>query len=60
MSNFATYMIGVLLLTAALAYGAFLLGLGPHWIAVGALLVFGLGVMGAVKRTRRREPSPAE
>lgn len=57
MSNFAIYLIGTLLLAAGLAYGAFLLGLGPHWIAILALVIIGFGIMGAVKRTRLKEPS---
>lgn len=57
MSNFALYMIGIVLITAACAYGAYLLGLGGQWIAVGGLLVFGLGITAAVRKTRQRDPS---
>jgi hypothetical protein len=28
----------------------------PTWIGVGLLVLLGLGVMSAVKRTRRRDP----
>ena len=32
--NFAVYMIGVILVVGALAYGASLVGLSPTWIAM--------------------------
>lgn len=55
MSNFAIYMIGVIVVTAALAYGAYELGTPSVWIGVGAAVIVGFGLMGAVKKTR--EPS---
>jgi hypothetical protein len=57
MTNFFVYMIGVVLVVAALAYGASLAGLSPAWIGVIALLMLGLGVMGAIVKTRQKEPS---
>jgi hypothetical protein len=57
MTNFFVYMIGVILVVGALAYGASLMGLGTPWIAVLALVVLGLGVMGAIVKTRQKEPS---
>jgi hypothetical protein len=57
MKNFAVYMIGIALVVAGLAYGAHLLGIAPRWIGVGILIVIGLGVMGAIVKTRRPEPS---
>jgi len=57
MTNFFVYMIGVILVVAALAYGASLAGLGSAWIMVLALVVLGLGVMGAIVKTRQKEPS---
>lgn len=60
MSNFALYMIGVLLVAVALGYAAFLGGIPLPWIAVVGVLVVGFGVMGAIKKTRRREPSEIE
>ncbi len=56
MSNFAIYMIGVAVVVAALAYGAHLMGVGTTWIAVGALVVLGLSIMGGIVKTRRPEP----
>ena len=57
MTNFFAYMIGVLLVVGALAYGASLMGVSSTWIAVFALAVLGLGVMGAIVKTRQKEPS---
>lgn len=54
--NFALYMIGVLIVVGALAYGASLLGLSPTWILIGAALIAGLGIMGGVVRTRQKDP----
>jgi hypothetical protein len=55
--NFAIYMIGVLLVVGALAWAATRLGLGSTWIAIGALALVGLGLMGGVVKTRHRDPS---
>ena len=57
MTNFFVYMIGVILVVGALAYGASLLGLSSTWIAVIAIAALGLGVMGAIVKTRQKEPS---
>lgn len=57
MSNFVLYMIGMLLVVGALAYGASLLGVDPTWIGIFILVLIGIGVMSGVAKTRRREPS---
>ena len=57
MTNFFVYMIGVILVVAALAYGASLMGISTTWIAVGAVAILGLGIMGAIVKTRQKEPS---
>ncbi len=57
MTNFFVYMIGVLLVIGALAYGASLMGISSTWIMVFALAVLGLGVMGAIVKTKQKEPS---
>ena len=60
MSNMTIYLIGVIILIAGLAWGASVAGLSSTWIAVGALVILGLGVLGAVGRTRRPEQSPTD
>jgi hypothetical protein len=56
MSAFNLYVIGYLLLLGGLGYGAYLLNVPNNWIAVGALVLVGLGVMSAVSHTKRRDP----
>ena len=55
--NFAIYMVGVILVVIALAYGLHLAGLNSTWIAIGALVVIGLGIMAGVAKTRSKDPS---
>jgi len=57
MTNFFVYMIGVIVVVAAVAYGASVAGLGAVWVGVGAAILLGLGIMGAVVKTRQKEPS---
>lgn len=57
MTNFIVYMIGLLLVVAAMAYGAHLMGISQRWITVGILALLGFGVMGGIVRTRQRDPA---
>lgn len=57
MTNFFVYMIGVILVVGAVAYGASLMHISATWIAVGAVAIVGLGIMGAIVKTRQKEPS---
>ena len=57
MTNFVVYMVGMVLLVGALAYGASLMGLSGNWIAVGAVAMIGIGLMGAIVKTRQKDPS---
>lgn len=57
MSSLAIYIVGFVLLIGGLSYGAHLAGLAPQWIAVGALVLLGVGVAMGVTRTRQRDPS---
>lgn len=50
MNNFSIYMLGVVLIVAALGYGAYLLGATPLWIGIGAVILLGMGLMGAAKK----------
>ena len=50
------YIVGMLVLIGGLAYGAHLAGLSPQWIAVGVIVLLGLGIVKAVARTRRPDP----
>lgn len=55
MSTFAIYLVGFIVFIGGLAIGAFLLGVPPVWIAVGALILIGLGIFSGVGKTRRRD-----
>jgi hypothetical protein len=57
MTNFFVYMIGVVIVIAGLAYGLSVAGLSGVWIGVAAATLLGLGLMGAIVKTRQKEPS---
>ncbi|RYG14140.1 MAG: hypothetical protein EON92_03185 [Burkholderiales bacterium] len=59
MSSLGIYLVGIIVLIAGLAYGASLAGLSTQWIAVGAVVVLGIGIVTAVSRTRSKDP-PAD
>jgi hypothetical protein len=56
MSSFALYLIGTVVLIAGLAYVAYLLHIPTQWIGAGAVVLLGVGIVGAVTHTRRRDP----
>jgi hypothetical protein len=58
MSSFATYLIGFVIVIVGLAIAANLLGLSATWIAVGVIVLLGIGVVTATSRTKSRDPSP--
>ncbi|HXD36959.1 MAG TPA: hypothetical protein VN624_09890 [Rhodanobacter sp.] len=56
MSSFALYLIGMIVVIGGLAYVAFLMHVPSQWIVAGAVVLLGLGIVGAVTHTRRRDP----
>lgn len=56
MSSFVLYLLGMLVLIGGLAYVAWLLHAPAQWIGGGAVVLLGLGIVGAVRHTRRRDP----
>lgn len=56
MSSLAIYLFGMAVLIGGLAYGAHLAGLATQWIAVGAVVLLGIGIVTAVSRTRSKDP----
>lgn len=60
MSNMTVYLIGIVILIAGLAWGASVAGMSSTWIAIGALVLLGVGVAASVSRTRRPEHSPTD
>ncbi len=56
MSAFTTYLVGFFVVIIGLAIGAYLLNLPPTWIAVGVIVLVGLGILTATSRTRQKDP----
>lgn len=56
MSSFATYLLGFVILIVGLAIAAYLLNVPPMWIAVGVIVLLGLGVITGTSRTKRPDP----
>ena len=55
--SFAIYIIGVIIFIGGLIYGATLLNIDSQWIAVGAIVLLGLSVLGGVQATRQKDPA---
>jgi hypothetical protein len=56
MSSFSTYLIGFIVLILGLAMAAWLLNVPVLWIAVGVVVLIGLGILMATSRTKPRDP----
>ena len=59
MSSFVLYIIGYIILIAGLAIGANRIDIPPRWIAVGVIVLLGIGIVSGVAKTRRRDPPSA-
>jgi hypothetical protein len=57
MSSFTTYLIGFLILILGLGIAAYLLNIPSMWIAVGVIVLIGIGVLSATSRTKMRDPA---
>lgn len=55
--SFSLYLLGFAIVIAGLAYGAYLMHIPQHWIAVGVVVLAGLGILSGVASTRHRDPS---
>jgi hypothetical protein len=56
MSSFSTYLLGFIVLIIGLAIAAYLLGAPALWIAVGVVVLIGIGIISATNRTKPRDP----
>jgi hypothetical protein len=54
--SFGIYAIGFAILISGLIYGAYLVHMPGHWIAVGAIVLLGAGILSGVKATRQKDP----
>jgi hypothetical protein len=55
--SFGIYILGFLILIGGLIYGAVILHVAAHWIAVGAIVLLGLAILKGVQATRGKDPS---
>jgi hypothetical protein len=55
--SFGLYAIGFAILIGGLIYGAHLAHMPGRWIAVGAIVLLGIGILSGVKATRQRDPA---
>lgn len=56
MTSFQTYLLGFIILIIGLAGAAHLLDVPTEWIAVGVIVMIGIGVLAATTRTKPRDP----
>jgi len=54
--SFGIYLIGFALVIGGLIYGAHLMHVPEHWIAVGAIVLIGFAILTGVKTTRHKDP----
>ncbi len=54
--SFGIYAIGFAIVIGGLIYGAYLLHVPAHWIAVGAVVLLGVGILKGVTTTRQKDP----
>jgi len=57
--SFALYLIGFIIVIVGLAWGAMVAGVPQTYIIIGAVVLFGIGILSAVKRTRPKDPPAA-
>jgi len=55
--SFGLYALGFAILIGGLIYAAYLVHVPAHWIAVGAVILLGIGILTGVKATRQKDPS---
>jgi hypothetical protein len=55
--SFGIYAIGFAIVIGGLIYGAYLLHVPTHWIAVGAVVLSGVGILKGVTTTRQKDPA---
>jgi uncharacterized membrane protein len=53
--SFGIYAAGYAIMIGGLAYAAHLVRMPTHWIAVGVIVMIGVGILSAVKATRQKD-----
>jgi hypothetical protein len=54
--SFGLYSVGFAIVIAGLIYAAHLMHVPAQWIAVGAIVLIGVGILKGVKATRQKDP----
>jgi hypothetical protein len=54
--SFGLYFVGFIILIIGLAFGARLMHISDQWIAVGVIVLVGIGIITGVTSTRRPDP----
>jgi hypothetical protein len=54
--SFALYVFGLAVLVGGIAWGMVVAGIAATYVAIACLVVVGIGIMGAVSRTRAKDP----
>jgi hypothetical protein len=55
--SFGIYSMGYAIVIGGLIYAAYLMHMPAHWIAAGAIVLLGAGILSAVKATRQKDPA---
>jgi hypothetical protein len=55
--SFGLYIVGYIILIIGLALGAYYMHVPSHWVAVGVLVLVGIGIASGVAKTRQKDPS---
>lgn len=53
--SFGLYAMGFAIMIGGLIYGAHLMHMPAHWIAVCAIVLLGVGILSGVKATRQKD-----
>ena len=59
MSSLSIFIVGFIIVIGGLAYGASLAGVSTQWIAVGAVVLAGIGIVMGVTKMRTKDVSQA-
>jgi hypothetical protein len=55
--SFGLYSIGFAIVIGGLIYAAYLMHMPAHWIAAGAIVLLGIGILKGIKATRQKDPA---
>jgi len=55
--SFALYIVGFLIVIAGVGWALVRAGVSTVWVAIACVILFGLGILTGVTRTRSRDPS---